>query len=308
MLKISKINKYGYSACIELKNKVASIVIEPTCGGRIVEYTHEGTNVIYMNHEEDGYLLKNGKPLSNLSPCGGRCDIGPEMMIPPHPELWLGEWEVIHADELGVVIRSKKDKVTGVQLERFFKLDENSSQLIFTQSIRNISKENKEYFHWSRTFAVGGGIVVAPLELPGRYPKAYLNYGPGDVINYLPDDDENIQIKEGHFIITDTPQKAKIALNAKEGWLAYITKSNLLFVKKFHIFKDCKYGEIAANNLSVWYNQHEMCELEPIGPLEYLKPDQESSFTEEWFLLPFDYHNFKTHLNVAKLREVIKGL
>ena len=60
-----------------------------------------------------------------------------------------------------------------------------------------------------------------------------------------------------------------------------ITKDNQLFVKKFPVYPERVYGEMSTANACVWYNTEEwMCEIEPIGPMETIKPGEEASFTE----------------------------
>ncbi|MCG8699464.1 MAG: hypothetical protein MI922_15515 [Bacteroidales bacterium] len=129
----NKLSQNGYNNCIKIYNKTTIVIIEPDCGGRILTYSYKGGDVIYKNWQEDGYLLESGQPpMSGLSPCAGRCDIGPEMTTPKHDELWLGRWEVGKTEDLSVELISQEDKNTGVQLRRVFKLDANSSKLSFT--------------------------------------------------------------------------------------------------------------------------------------------------------------------------------
>lgn len=307
-LEINRATKCGYNDCIEIKNTSVSIVIEPKCGGRIIEYALNGKNILYVNPKEDGYLLESGNTFGPFSPSGGRCDIGPEMTTPAHPTLWLGQWDVVHADELGVIIQSKKDPVTGLQLERFFKLAEKTSHLTFTQTVRNLSEEPITCFHWSRTLAVGGGIAIAPVNPQSRYPKGYLLYGDGSVMNYMPAEEPNICITNNCLMITGEPSRAKFALDVAVGWLAYAAKNDLLFVKKFHVYPGRVYGEMAANNVSIWYYKNEMCEIEPIGPKELLEPGDEFSFTEEWWLLPWNFEHLKNKKNPDDVIDIIKAL
>lgn len=288
---VTKIQRNAYQNCIEISNGTVSVVIEPDCGGRVLEYSINGVDVIYKNPLEDGYLLENGKPpLSNLSPCAGRCDIGPEFLTPPHPVLWLGKWDVKTYDNNSVELISQPDEVTGLQLRRVFTLDNTSSQLTFTQYIKNISKTTKRNFHWSRTFFKGGGVAIAPLNPNSRYPKGYLTYGPGDVINYFPEPDKNLLVGNGLLQITGPTELQKYAMDLDQGWLGYLTTDSILVIKKFDVYPDRVYGEIAGNNMSFWYNGTEMCEVEPIGPMEEILPEMEVSFTEKWFLFHYPYN------------------
>ena len=54
-----------------------------------------------------------------------------------------------------------------------------------------------------------------------------------------------------------------------------------------------------------------MCELEPIGPREILKPGGRATFTEEWFLAPRKYPKISAELDVSTVarqsHELMKG-
>ena len=60
--------------------------------------------------------------------------------------------------------------------------------------------------------------------------------------------------------------------------LAYITKDDQLFIKKYNVYPERVYGEMSAANACFYYNKEELCEIEPIGPLETIKPGDEASF------------------------------
>ncbi len=284
------IDLHGYKDCIELINGDSRVVIEPNCGGRILYYEYKGVNALYINPADDGYLHASGKsPAGPFSPCAGRCDIGPEMTTLPHPDLWLGNWIARIQDDQSVEMTSIMDHETGVQLTRIISLEEHFAKLKFTQTILNISEITKNYFHWSRTFCTGGGIAIAPVNEESRFPKGYVIYGPGDVINYRPEPDHKVYIQDGLLQIFGPPAAKKFAMDLSEGWLAYVTRDSRLFVKKFPVYPGRVYGELASNNMSFWYNGEEMCEVEPIGPLETIQPSYEASFTETWYLMEYDY-------------------
>lgn len=62
-----------------------------------------------------------------------------------------------------------------------------------------------------------------------------------------------------------------------------------MFVKRFPVYPDRVYSEMAGLTISIWYFKNEMCELEPIGPREILSPGASASYTEEWELMPYKF-------------------
>ena len=275
----------GYTGCILLYNGETRVVLDPNCGGRVLEYAWKNKNAIMLDPEQDGWTYQPGE--GRIDPCGGRLDIGPEMTRPKHPVLWLGKWTARTTGPRSARLISQEDPVTGVQLLRDFVLDEEGSHLRVTQTIRNISGEAKEYCHWSRTLARTGGICVVPLTGPSRFANAYIMYGPGPVMNYRPED-PNIRVVDNFLVVKGLPERPKLGIDSFAGWLAYLMPDDLLFVKRFPVYPDREYGEMAAITVSIYYHP-EMCELEPIGPMEHIEPGGSASFTEEWWLLDMPY-------------------
>ncbi|OPX22318.1 MAG: hypothetical protein B1H02_06340, partial [Candidatus Latescibacteria bacterium 4484_107] len=227
----------GYPDCIKLENEQSRVILGAHGGGRVLEYAWKGENVIYLDPDQNGWKYDPEK--SVIDPCGGRLDIGPETVIPKHPELWLGSWT---AEEIGpgaARLISAQDAATGVQLIREFQLDDLSSRLTCTQIIRNHSDETRHWCHWGRTLAQGGGICIIPLtahsRIPltahSRFPKKYIMYGPGPVMNYHPND-PNIRVREGYLEIIGTPASPKLGMDSYAGWFAYLMKNDLMFVKR----------------------------------------------------------------------------
>ena len=86
-------------------------------------------------------------------------------------------------------------------------------------------------------------------------------------------------------------------------------RNDLMFVKKWPTFPKRVYSEMASLTLSIWYpTERPMCELEPIGPREILKPGQRASFTEEWFLTPYMYPGSGPDVNLSTVNSISKKL
>ncbi len=297
------VESHGYSNCIKLSNSSTEVILEPNCGGRVIEYSLDGQNVMYVNPEHDGWTYSPGK--KTIGPSAGRLDIGPEMLAPPRPLLWVGKWTAEITGPRAARLTSIKDESTGVQLVREFKLDSESSYLRCTQIIKNISDETKQYNHWSRTLAVGGGICLVPLSKESRFPEGYIIYGPGPVLNYRHEPHPNVRVREGVLEITGPPPQRKFGIDTYAGWLGYIMRNNILFVKKFPVYPGKPYGEVAAYTVSIWYDRHRVCELEPIGPKETLKPGESASFTEDWWLFPYEYPKAGQDVDLEKFKAFV---
>lgn len=274
---------YGYKECIRLENGTTRVTLCPRAGGRVLEYSLNGVNALYLPPGDEGWELGSSRGGGAMN--AGRFDIGPEQTIPQHPQLWAGRWTGEITGEHKAKLVSQPDEATGAQLIREFTLDEKSSRLECKQTIKNISRTAREYCHWSRTFALGGGICVIPLTEPSRFPNGYVMYEPESLINFRPVDPKIFK-KDGFLAILGAPQEPKLGMDTSAGWFAYLMPNNLMFVKRFPVERDRPYNEVAGLTMSIWYPNGPMCELEPIGPREALAPGQSASFTETWYLLP----------------------
>ncbi len=289
---------YGYDDCIRLANPSTQVTLCPAAGGRILEYALNGKNALYLPPGHEGWTYERDKTGGSMT--AGRFDIGPEQTIPKHPQLWMGRWSGEITEPRSARLVSVKDSSTGVQLIREFTLDKSSSRLECKQTIKNVSSDTKEYCHWSRTFALGGGICLIPLTRPSRFPHGYVMYGPGPAINFRPED-PHIQTRDGFLEIRSAPKFPKLGMDTNAGWFAYLMKNDLMFVKQFPAYPNRVYNEVAGLTMSIWYPDRPMCELEPIGPREKLAPGRSASFTETWWLLPQAFPKDGQHVNIKNV-------
>jgi hypothetical protein len=303
------VDYFGYAGCIALENGETRVVLGPHCGGRVLEYAWRGENALYLDPAQAGWTyappaagapgVAAGTPRDPAArppnPTGGRCDIGPEHIIPRHPTLWLGSWTAEVVGPRHARMTSADDPATGTRLVRDLVLDAATSRLAFTQTMVNVSGGLTQWCHWSRTFARHGGIAVVPLTPGSRFPRGYVMYGPGPVINFRPEDPSIVHRSAsgtggGDFlVIRGVPQYPKLGFDSFAGWFGYLLPSNLFFVKRFPCFPDRVYNEIAGLTSCIYYPHERVCELEPIGPRETLAPGESAAFAEEWHLLPYPF-------------------
>ncbi len=299
----SFVDCYGYTNCVKLENGSTRVILEPSCGGRVLEYSLNGKNSLYVDPAQNGWVYRASK--KGIDPSGARMDFGPEKTVPAHPDLWLGKWHAEITSEHSARMTSVKDKNAGVQLVREFTLDESSSKLTVTQRIRNISKKTKHYCHWGRTLALGGGICIIPLTPNSRFPNKYIMYENGSTINYAPVD-SNIILTDKYIEVVGTPAYPKLGLDSYTGWFCYLTPNDLMFVKRFATYPDRVYNEIAGLTISIWYYKDVMCELEPIGPREDIQPGQSVSFTEQWWLIPYEFPKKPANIDPKQVAQAVQ--
>ena len=273
---------HAYTKAVELKLGKTRAILCPQAGGRVLEFSVDGTNAMYLDDAEKKWQPGKAVPIT-----AGRFDYGPELTVTPHPKAWSGVWTAEITASQSVKLTSPRDDPAGIQLTREFRLVSHGEfvGLSCKQTMTNVSKDTREVCHWGRSFSPGGGICVIPLgERPSRFPSKYAMYEESAVIN-VKATDEKIRVRDGFLEILAPPRKPKLGFDTYAGWLAYVMPNDRVFVKRFPTFPDRVYNEAAGLTLSVWYPTGPRIELEPIGPRERLKPGESASFTEDWWLL-----------------------
>lgn len=301
------ISSHGYENCIEISNSACRVVLEPNLGGRILVYEINGKNALYVDLKQNGLKFSN-KELETavgIQPCAGRFDVGPEQLKPSTKLFWQGQWKAEIIGQFSAKLSSQIDKKSNLQLFRSFELDPITSKLTITQTIKNHGVSPQKLCYWSRTFATGGGICIVPLSVPNRFPKGYIEYGDGNAMRYRPDSDENIKLKDNHLLILGPTKALKFVFDSNQGWMGYITKDDMLFVKSYVYNKLYEYGEMAAVPLSIFYSKDTLAELEPIGPWQWVEANGESSFSEIWQLHPYKYPTNK-EVNIELIKSTIR--
>ena len=115
------ISFHGYPGCIEITNESTRVVLCPEAGGRVLEYSLDGVNALYLEEADTGQPYVPGR---RASMSAGRFDIGPENTIPRHEVLWSGRWQAEVLGERAARLTSQQDEATGTQLVREFRLAE----------------------------------------------------------------------------------------------------------------------------------------------------------------------------------------
>ena len=293
---------HGYTKAVELKLGKTRAILCPQVGGRVLEFSVDGVDAMWLDESEKKW--EPGKPGPSSA---GRFDYGPELTVAAHPKAWAGEWTAEITKANTVKLTSPKEE-TGIQLVREFRLVPHDKfvGLSCKQTMTNVGKETREVCHWGRSFSPGGGICVIPLgDRPSRFPSKYAMYEDGAIINVKAKDD-NIRERDGFLEILAPPRKPKLGFDTYAGWLAYVMPNDTVFVKRFATFPDRVYNEAAGLTLSVWYPSGPRIELEPIGPRERLKPGESASFTEDWWLLSHPFPKKGEKIDLKALAEQVE--
>jgi hypothetical protein len=306
---VRRVQVLNYPACIELSNASTTVVLGHHAGGRVLRYAWKGKDSLHLSPDEGKWRPGAERPMISA----GRFDIGPEYLVPRRDVLWSGTWSAEVIGPRAARLTSQADSATGVQLVREFRLDPVTSHLACTQIIKNVSSEPRQWCHWSRTFALTGGIAVVPLTpASGKFPHGYVMYQPGrDAAILLRPVDPKIRSRDGFLEILGPPAFPKLGFDSHAGWFGYQMPNDLLFVKRFATYPDRVYNEVAGLTVSIYYPVAERLaavELEPIGPRNDLAPGASAAFTEHWWLLENAFPAAGAQLDLKAIAAQVEAL
>lgn len=299
----SVVSGHGYDNLIEIRNDATEVILEPNMGGRVLSYKLNGVEILYQDPAQAG--LHPTREVSVHRIAGGRFDVGPTFALPQHNTIWQCAWTGEITGEFSARLTSQIDPDLGIQLVREFTLCPDSSKLDCKQTIINHNDVPFRGCFWSRTFAKGGGVSLAPVVTDSYFPKGYaLNLDPRGGYQFLPQPEAAIRVRDNILEIFTEPSDPKSICHLSEGWLGYISPDDLLFLKTFPFDPEWRYADPPQHHASFWHLKDEIVEIEPNGPQEIIPPGGKASFTETWHLIPFKLPSDK-QVDLEKLRQTI---
>ena len=286
--KVEKITYRKWIECYRISNDSITVIINASAGGRIMVYERNNINVIYENPTQDGLLLVDYMK-EGFDPDGARFDYGQERITSGiHATTFLGPYTGTILSDFSLKITSIADLELGILTTRVFTLDPYSSRLNIIQTMKNISEKPVRYFFWGRTLVKIGGKLFMPLNPCSLYPDKWGRYIWGDVDKFESDStDQGVEIKGCIFsLIPGDAKNDKYGNDSQAGWMAYGYKS-LLFIKKYDFNPEASYTEDFGQTNIFYCKKYAFAEMEPLSPTAELRPGDEYSFKEDWYL--FNY-------------------
>jgi hypothetical protein len=275
-------NHLGWTNAWSLTGSAVRAVVIPQLGGRIVEYSLKGQNILYV---PPGANAQAAEPVS----AGYQCDLGPELRpIPPHPDLWTGPYVSSRIGAVGVRLRAESPAL-GVQLEKEILIEPESGDLGLAQRMRNISKKDVSFCLWDRTLCEGGGFAFFPIKKKkSRFPARWsIRRSAGE--KFLYDGSKpsapNVRIVKNVLIAKCQGAPTKVGADSDAGWIAYV-RGRWLFVKYFPYNSKGQYTD-GGNSVELYFDDN-VAELEPLSPEIKLKPGETYEFPERWTLIELD--------------------
>jgi len=307
---------------IDLKNDLIEVQAVPEIGGRIIQYKLGDYGFFWVNEDLAGEPI----PQSRLAPNGEWLNYGGDKLWPapqgrdndqqwpgpPDPVLDGGPYiaEPIKENGRAVAIRmtSQKDKRSGIQFSRVFRIFDNTTRVSIEATMKNIDTKPRRWGIWAVTqFDTsnrhGQGYnqnywTYCPINPSSMFHKGYnVMLGLTSHLSYKPDYEN--QMMRVHY----NYRVGKIGMDSSAGWLATLDATDgFCFVHRFTYEPGKPYPDNAS--VEFWLNgQGELVswgsevtkmpeslkdtpylmETEVLSPFAELEPGQSYTFRYDWY-------------------------
>jgi len=279
---VQRITYSGWVDSYRLTAGLYSLVVVPEIGGRIMEYSLDGRNVIWENREEYGRIYPITKEWHNYG--GYKTWVAPQDSWgwPPDPMLDFGKANVeVLQNPKGLPVLKVigcPSLSTGVVFTKEIVLNE-SGEVLLTQRMHDIGGKSVTYSVWDVTQVRTPCFVAFPVKSDSRFP---------DGISYIMAESRNsrqFNVRDGLCITNYLGEVGKIGSDTDGPWMIWF-KSDLAYVKLFGPMEKAQYpdggcsAEVFTSDARLGY-----VEMEILGPLVQLEPGKQTELIERWRIL-----------------------
>lgn len=296
---MEKINYRGWPNCYRLSNDLVDLIVTTDVGPRIIRYGFIGAENEFNEYEDmvgktggDAWRIYGGHRLWHSPEVAGRTywpDNGP-----------------VKIEQHGRAVRLVQpvEATTGIVKEIDVLLSPMDSHVTLTHRLKNTNLWAVELAPWALSVMAKTGRCIIPLPPRGEHGGSFL---PTSAMSLWPYTDladprwtwgtKYIQLRQDPAATT----KQKIGLMNSDGWMAY-ARANHLFVKKFQFMAERSYPDFGSSVET--YTDRDMLEVETVGPLTRLEPDQTIEHVEHWFLfkdIPMPQNDQEVDLHILPI-------
>lgn len=281
-IKIAKERDDVFGNCVKMTNGKIELKVTVDFGPRVIHFSSVGKeNMFFADKEKkplgEYYDVYNGDILKLYG--GHRIWIAPEIM----PRAYYPDNAPVVCTEIenGMEFTAPAEKINNIQKSMAITMDADKPFVKITNSIQNLNPWEIEFAVWCITMTDKGGKGVFPQ--PDR-KTGLLHNRNFSLWDYSDMSDSRIYWGKDFITLTQDEAKAnafKLGYNNEAGWAACFNKGQVFFK-----FFDTSIGGFYPDNGCCFeaYTNGEMMELETLGEIELVAPNETIVHTEQWEL------------------------
>lgn len=282
-VRFTEIEYKNFGKCIKAENDAIEMLITVDVGPRILSYSVKGMeNMLQEDVNRD--TVRDSDELHSFFETNENWYIygGHRLWTSPEsfPESYTPDNSPVKYEICGNKITLTPDDRTkvGERHTMIITFSDTTSDVDVEHIVKNISDKKITLSPWCMTVADNGGVEILPQcnKHTGLLSNRRLV-----IWEYASVSDERFFMSNDYITLRQTskPEAFKIGINNEDGWCAYVNKGQI-FKKTFDFDETAEYPDFNVN-FETYTNQY-ILEIESLGPLKELSPDEETSFTEHW--------------------------
>lgn len=273
---------HGWNHSLKLSNDSVELIITTDVGPRILVYKSlAGPNVLKIFEDQLGSANER------------------EWQIRGGHRFWLAPEEPIltyHKDNVPVnyrrdefsnelLLESLQTSPQDIRKTLGISLADTGSRVTIRHTAANLGDQNITLATWGLTVLEPGGLEIIPQPPLGVHPRDLLPNRGLVLWPYTDLSDPRYTFGERFWLLKqeDGAPPTKIGLAHREKWIAYVL-GETLYIKTFDFQSNVQYPD-GGCNFETFANA-EMIEIETLGPVMTLRPDETVSHVENWYLFP----------------------
>ncbi|MDD2629215.1 MAG: hypothetical protein PHV61_03490 [Limnochordia bacterium] len=276
---IKKQEYAGWQNCLHLCNGKLELAVTTDVGPRIIHVgLPGGPNEFAVNKEQAGKTEQEEWCIFG----GHRLWHSPEYINRTYyPDSKKVSYREVRN---GVVVTQDVEPNTMIRKEMEILLSPDTPRVKVIHRLSNVGVWDVELAPWALSVMDVGGVAIIPQPTKahpeGKLPNRTLTLWP-----YTDMQDSRVFWGSQFITVQQDPSMEapfKLGISANDGWTAYANNDHL-FVKMFDYDDESFYPD-GGSSVEI-YTCDWMLELETLGPLTLLSPDETVEYVEEWVLL-----------------------
>ncbi len=278
-IKVEKVEYKGWRNSYRISNSLVELIATGDVGPRIIRYGFIGGQNLFKEFPDQ--LGKSGE--EEFQARGGH-------RLWKAPEDSVATWAPdnvrveIEITPVGLMARAPIESTTRLQKEIAIGMAASGSEVTISHRIANRSLFALEFAPWALTMMNPGGLAIAGFPPRDSYPRALSATNPLVMWAYTDLSDKRWKFTEKYLSLRQAsghsnPQK--IGLFSRNTWAVYLLNGEA-FVKRSKADISKSYPDFGCSFET--FTNGEFLELETLGPITEVPPEQSVEHIEYWNL------------------------
>jgi len=274
---IEPISFQGWDHCWRMASSEMELIVTADVGPRVIHCGRRGGQNLFKTFENQ--MGRSGEP-SWMIRGGSRIWIGPEDREASYaPDNGPVDIQVLNG---ALVATSAVEQSPRVQKQMIVRVEGSSAEIV--HRVRNMGLLPAEFAVWVLTVMAPGGVAVTGFPSRGTHPEHLAPSNPLVMWRFTDLSDPRWTFLRKYLVLRQdstmrSPQK--IGLFNPNTWGAYFLNGDM-FVKSYRADPAVRYPDFGCSFET--FTNHEILELETLGPVCRVLPEEWIEHVERWTL------------------------